>query len=215
MDNDVFPQVDLLSKKPANLAADFKIMQREGIRFEEIIESTSGPEIRYNLKEPNNNIQAQKPVQHNKRTLPQNGVKMTEDNSNSQGSNDFYGSLTENERDDYDKFTALEPKLPNGVTAKMLIEAKRKYTDIYLLELASGIYIYKALTAQEDSRIKAIQGITQSMYMNHVISSCLLFPRMNPNEADSAKLAGTKNTLYNSILIYSDYQTTETISVKL
>jgi hypothetical protein len=115
----------------------------------------------------------------------------------------------------FDEYLTIAEKLPRGLDPIGLMNAKLQYGDVYFVELASGPYIFRALSAREDKRIKEIKGLLTSAYMNHVISTCVIAPQFTLMEAESSKLAGTKNTLYEQILAYSDFPTNDTVSVKL
>lgn len=188
------PDIDLTSKVKANLDQDV----RAAMSVEKDIETLQGaPVIRRTLAQP---IPPQA-------SFPKEQGTVNPDK--------FLVSLTDEEKILYDEYIKMQDQLPLGLTPVKLIEYKRMYGDLYFLQLASGPYLYRALSAKEDKRIKEIKGLTNSAYMNHVISTCVIAPPFTLMEAESSKLAGTKNTLYEQILIYSDFATSDTASIKL
>ena len=198
--------VDLRTKQKANFEADMAIMT-DTVDLNPLDEKQyNGPEIRYSLSGSNKPVsQPVSQVQFVAKDGPGGDKKPA----------DYRDKLSDEHKDLYDSYLAFEDKLPVGFTAVDLLEAKLMYKDIYLLELASGVYVYRALSAAENTRIRNIKGMTQSMYPDHVVANCVIAPRFNITDVDKAKLAGTKNTLYEQILAYSDFATDQTVSIKI
>lgn len=115
----------------------------------------------------------------------------------------YYDKLPDDLKDVFRGYMSIESILPKNLNAMSLMDARRQYGDVYAIELASGWYVYRALTAKENEYIKNLKGLTQDSYNEQVILTCLLGPKLNFKSKDV--LAGTKATLSELIFSYSDF----------
>lgn len=126
----------------------------------------------------------------------------------------FYASLNPAQQADFDRLAPYKEHFPEGYDIAMAVKDKGIYGSIYILPLPSSTFIYRPLSLNEDTKIKTIQNMTQEEYRKHVVVKCLVYPAIDlanfPNW-----LAGTLVTLYDNILIASDFSTMETVPIKM
>ena len=123
-------------------------------------------------------------------------------------------SLSPEDQASFDRIFPVAQSLPEGYSIQQAVKDITKYKDIYILPLPSGNYIYRALSAREEREIKAIDGIKQDQYRQQIICKCVLSPAITMTSA-AEHLAGTMATLYDNVLIASDFATMDTAPIKI
>ena len=94
------------------------------------------------------------------------------------------------------------------ITQEMIAEWKKKFGEIYQVNLGGNAYVYRPLKRLEYKQVVANPEANRSFSEEQIVQKCLIHPILDTTTL-AAEKAGTISTLTDLIMVASNFGVTE------